>query len=284
MPRTPFDIHAERANQRGYHNQRDNTHSDIVSDTIIQDLWQLCPAVRSDLESGRVGYWKNRKISWGRGRVTDLIVGEPARSEMKFHRPAISPFDWRGAAADKRNKPNLEALRIVIEHKTVITAHRNRDARHDDLNNLWQEARDKPRVIVGATVMVGLAERYLNIADQLHKRYTDDEAFNREIISRVKAHDEKLFTDYRVSENKPHEIKATFDKFNTLPRRPKDRSKPGFDVLLLCPVHYDNVNPARVVRDNQFGIDVDAEYKRFLGRICSDYTAFWGGIDAGGRD
>jgi len=273
-PTTPFDAHAEMVNRMGYHNHRVNTHSNIISDGILRDLWELCPALHSDLEEGRVGYWKNEKINWGRGRVTDVVVAEP--SFQRTEKPRREPtFDWHGAASIKGAKPNLKKLRIVIEHKSVITAHRNRDARHDDLNNMWQEATSD--VIVGATVMIGLAERYLNVADQLKKR-AGEERFNAEIVPRLKAHDRTLFDDFAfaISNNKPDQSRKTFEKFSTLPIRPPDRSARGFDVLFLCPVYYDNVNPAYVARDNPFGINVDSNYQEFLKRICNDYTRLWG--------
>jgi len=41
------------------------------------------------------------------------------------------------------------------------------------------------------------------------------------------------------------------------------------------PVFIDNVYPPRVARDNALGIDVDAEYRAMLDRICKAYTARW---------
>jgi hypothetical protein len=274
MGLTPFDLHAAETNNEGYHNHRVNTHSDIVSDAIIRDLWKKCPTIHRDLENGKIGYWKNQKIDWGRGRQTDMVVAEPVLPPSRI---AETKMDWHGAAATRGAKPRLDKVRIVVEHKSVITAHRNRDARHDDLNNLWQEASNAGGdVIVGATVMIGLAERYLNVPDRLKARISKDQ-FNNEVLPRLKAHDPKLFSDfpYAVSSNRPSDPRLSFDKFNTLPRRPPHRSKPGFDVLLLCPVNYDNVSAAQVARKNPFGIDVDAECEKFLQRICADYTRLW---------
>jgi hypothetical protein len=290
MQQTPFDVHAALVNQRGYHNHRVNTHSDVISDGILQDLWRGCPALRADLEAGRVGFWKNKKIKWGRGRDTDLIIAEPIVAKSRGMQGALT-YDWHGAAVDARSKPNPNRVRIMIEHKSVITAHRNRDARYDDLNNLVQDiVRDAAaNIVIGATVMVGVSEYYLNIPDKLlpnfikksetGKKQFDEERFSREILARVKAHDEILFKDYSfaVSYNKSDEIKETFGKFNRLSRRPQNnRSQLGYDALLLCPVYYDNVHEARVARNNDFGIDVDGEYQQFLRRICEDYTALWG--------
>jgi len=228
--------------------------------------------LQADLERGYVGYWKNKKIKWGRGRETDLVVSEPELQVTEKQR--LAKFGWIGAASIRAAEPNLDNLRIVIEHKSVVTAHRNRDARHDDLNNMWQEATSD--VIVGATVMIGIAELFLNVADQL-KKSVGSKRFNAEIVPRLRAHDKTLFDDFKsaVSVNKPGQCRKTFERFSTLPIRPPDRSERGFDVLLLCPVYYDNVNPAYVARDNPFGINVDLNYNYFLKRICDDYTRLW---------
>jgi hypothetical protein len=49
----------------------------------------------------------------------------------------------------------------------------------------------------------------------------------------------------------------------------------AYDYVLLVPVFIDNVCPPRVARDNALGIDVDAEYRSMLDRICKAYTARW---------
>lgn len=276
MNRTPFDAHAEATNKEGYHNHRVNTHSDVVSDAIVEDLWKMCATLRKDLESGRVGYWKNKKLNWGRKQATDLIIAPPL-SQPQNESPNVPSSGWHGAAGIKGMKPDLTKIRVAIEHKSVATAHRNRDARYDDLNNLWQDANTAGvDAIVGGTVMVGLAKRFLNVPDRL-KFLAGKDRFGHEILPRLKAHDKTLADEFpkAISENTPKQQAETFRKFNTLPRRPPDRSRAGLDVLLLCPIHYDNIGPARVARDNPFGIDVDAEYKKFLERICTDYSRLW---------
>ena len=64
----------------------------------------------------------------------DLLIGEP----------------------DAAGNPDLKKVRICIENKSVITAHRNRDARFDDLYEVLQDLHGiKSEIIMGATVMVG---------------------------------------------------------------------------------------------------------------------------------
>lgn len=292
MPSTPFDEHASRANEEGYHNHRVNTHSDLVSEGIIRDLVARSPALRTHLDKGQVGFWVNRRNPWGRKRNTDFVIAEP-NLDGKVRPELLVPLGLRGAAAWGLN-PDPANVRMIGEHKSVITAHRNRSARHDDLDHLYKDANAHGKeVIVFATVMVGVAEWYLNVADGVkgffdrwghdaegrRKKVFMEDRFRSEFLPRVRAHDLTLMDDYiaAVSENSPRDIEATFEAFQTLPRRPAtDRSQPGFDALLLVPVHYDNIHPARVERENRFQIDVDLAYDRFLNRLASDYERLFG--------
>jgi hypothetical protein len=263
---TPFDIHAEMVNRIGYHNHRVNTHSDIISNGIIEDLKHISKTFASDLESGRIGCFKNQPNPWGRKRNTDLIIAKPLT----------------------KSKSSPSQIRAIIEHKSVITAHRNRDARHDDLFNLCQEAAADPHIVVAGTVMIGLCERVLNIPDHIRKTYKlpgisksgrrgtdiDEDRFEKEILSRVRSHDQKLWADfeYAVSYNTPGDIQKTLSKFRTLPIRQKNNPDfAGFDALLLVPVYYNNVDPARVARDNNLGMDVDKDYNLFISTISKAY-------------
>jgi hypothetical protein len=272
---TPFDAHAARATENGYHNHRDNSHSDIISDGIVEDLKNKSALIKAHLEAGVIGYWKNQPNPWGRERDTDLVLAEPLHSEAK------------------KSKPDMKKIRLVVEHKSVLTAHRNRDARYDDLNNLCSGAGLTPNIIVAATVMIGIAERYLNVADQIKNRYMvyketpsgrqkkvlNTEAFNNEIMKRIFARDETLFVthEYAVSLNTRSDIESTFAKFRQLPVRDIDnRKKAALDALLLVPVFYDNVHASKIVRNNPFNIDVDKEYDAFILKLARIYENEYG--------
>ena len=98
-------------------------------------------------------------------------------------------------------------------------------------------------------------------------------------MSRLKKHDEKLWDDYQsaVSYNTEEEIRATINKFRSLPVRDiSDPTKAGYDALLLVPVNYDNVNPAKVARHNPFSINVDEEYKKFIHLLTRAYALRFG--------
>lgn len=68
----------------------------------------------------------------------------------------------------------------------------------------------------------------------------------------------------------------TAEKFRELPTRPPGRTDlVAYDYVLLVPVVIDNVHPPRVAPDNGLGIDIDAEYRAMLDRVCKAYTARW---------
>jgi hypothetical protein len=279
---TPFDRHAARVNQIGYHNHRVNTHSDIISDGIVQDLRTTCATLKDDLDALRVGYWRNKKNPWGRKRNTDLVVAEPLTDAVPQGKAPLAEEAWRGAAAFKKVELAPEKIRIVVEHKSIMTAHRNLSARHDDLNNLAQEAAGSPNVIVGATVMVGTAPRMLNVPDGIKKLYKSKPGrFERDVVSRMKKHNPLLWEKFKdfVSPNQPEHIAHSFHVLmSTVVKRrsPGNRNAVGYDAFLVVPVFYDNVNVARVVRDNPYGIDVDQEYRKFIERISDDYAKLYG--------
>ena len=79
-----------------------------------------------------------------------------------------------------------------------------------------------------------------------------------------------------MSHNRPIEAGQTLQKFRELPTRPPARTDlVAYDYVLLVPVYIDNVNPPRIARDNNLGIDVDAEYEAMLEQICRAYKARW---------
>ena len=47
----------------------------------------------------------------------------------------------------------------------------------------------------------------------------------------------------------------------------------AYDFALLVPVFIDNVHAPELPRPNALGIDVDADYREFIGKTCRAYTA-----------
>src|SRR5438105_1767468 len=133
---TPFDKVVEEIENRRYHNHRLEVHSDIVSAGIYQDLLTRCEALRRDVETGVVRQWLNVRAPGARERKIDLFIGE---------------------AASDTHDPDIKKLRICVENKSVITAHRNRDARFDDLNEALQVVHAaKSEAVMVATILVGV--------------------------------------------------------------------------------------------------------------------------------
>lgn len=256
---TPFDEVIARIASTGYHNHRLEEHSDLVSAGIYADLLAHCPALRADVEDKVVREWLNVRAPGARERKIDLFIGEP-QVEL--------------------GKPNIKRLRICVENKSVITAHRNRDARFDDLNETMQVVHGmKQEAVIVATILVGVARDVLNIPDQVKKLYKGKmPQFQKEVLPRLSSGDQSLWHQFAwaISRNKLNDPANTVAKFRMLPTRPPGHTHvQGYDYVLIVPVHIDNVNPPRIAFDNDLGIDVESDYSEMIESICKAYTARW---------
>jgi len=256
---TPFDDLIEDIKKRGYHNHRLPAHSDIVSKGILKDLLRLCDLIRLDFDTNRIRYWLNVPAPGARHRKIDLLIGE---------------------SQQKSKYPNLDRLRICVENKSVVTAHRNRDARFDDLNEALQVLHKvKPEAVLVATVIIGIAERVLNVPDKIKPTYKGRvKEFENKVLPRLSSGDQSLWKEFAwaVSINRTMDPRKTLEKFHTLPQRqPGHTHIVGYDFVLFIPVHIDNVNPPRVARSNSLGIDVDKQYQAMLEQVCKAYQARW---------
>lgn len=257
---TPFDAVIEQIKARGYHNQRLEDHSDVVSQGILNDLKARCLPFARDYETGKITSWKNVRTPGARNRKIDLMVG--------------------GAKPD--GTPDLERLRLCIENKSVITAHRNLYARFDDLNEALQVLhKAKAEAVLVATIIVGVAERVLNIPDRVKPLYkTKPKAFER-LVRRLSSGDNLLWNSFEsaISLNRPDDAAKTIAEFQKLPtRQPGHTHTVGYDYVLLVPAFVDNVNPPYIPTPNDpgsLGIDVEREYSAMLDTICKAYTARW---------
>ena len=253
---TPFDSAVAAIRRAGYHNHRLETHSDLISDGIVQDLTVACEAFRSDVDAGVVKIWRNIASPGDRERKVDLFVGEP----------------------DAAGNPDIAKVRIAVENKSVITAHRNRTNRFDDLSKVVAAVQGaRPEALLIATVMIGVAEKVLNIPDHVHKVFRGREAaFNETVLPRLSTGDETLFEEFHwaISKNTRQDPAKTIALFRTLPTRgPAQTHLVAYDSVLLVPVFIDNVNPPELPRPNALGIDVDADYREFISKTCKAYTA-----------
>jgi hypothetical protein len=255
---TPFDKVIKDIKKRGYHNHRLEDHSNIVSLGILKDLLKTCPPFREDFESGVINRWFNVHTPGARQRKIDLLIGQQLPD----------------------GRPDLNRMRICLENKSVITAHRNRDARFDDLNESLQVLyRVQPETVLVATVLIGTCDKVLNVPDKIKQLYRKKkEDFDKHIVPRLSSGDQMLWKefDWAVSENRLKDPEQTVDKFRQLQiREPSHTHKIGYDFLLLVPVAIDNVNPPKLARRNTLGINIDKGYHSMLEHICKTYNARW---------
>jgi hypothetical protein len=254
---TPFDELVAEIRARGFHNHRLEEHSGTVSRGILRDLCAMCKPFRQDFTRRRIREWLDFSSPGGRARKLDLVVAEPG---------------------EDAERPDLGRLRLCVENKSVVTAHRNRTNRYDDLSDVVGVLHRKtPDAILVATVLVGLAERVLNMPDRV-KLLLPPEEFSARILPRLSSGDQTLWGEFphAVSHNRPRDHERTVMRFRELPTRPPGRTDlVAYDYVLLVPVYIDNVSPPRVARDNNLGIDIDAEYQTMLDRICKAYKARW---------
>ncbi len=255
---TPFDLVVDEIKERGFHNHRKEEHSDTLSLGILQDLTSTCEPLRSDFATGQIRYWLNKPTPGQHERELDLLIG--------------------GARDDDPELPDLAKVRICLENKSVVTAHRNRTTRFQDLREVMKAVHAaREEAVLVATVMIGVAQRVLNVPDKIKPDVTA-RRFETRIKPRLSLGDARLWTDFRkaISKNRANDPAITLRKFQSLPtRKPGHSHVVGYDFVLLVPVFIDNVNPPFVARENNLGIDIDFEYQTMLTRICQAYTARW---------
>ncbi len=255
---TPFDNVIADIKKRGYHNHRLEDHSDIVSKGILKDLAESCKVIKEDLESNEINHWLNVPAPGARNRKIDLLISEPLQGT---------------------NVPDLDKLRICVENKSVITAHRNRGARFDDLNEALQVLhKAKPEAILIATVMIGISQQVLNVPDKIKPIYKNRPIEFEGIRKRLSSGDQSLWQEFSwaISNNNPKDAMKTLKRFQALPQRPSGYTHIiGYDFVLLVPIIIDNVNPPQLARSNPLGINIDKEYQAMLKQICKAYQARW---------
>ena len=252
-----FDDVMQAISAHGFHNHRREDHSAAMSRGILRDLRAMCKHFDKDFRNGCIRDWPDFPSPGGRARKLDLVIAEPS---------------------GEASAPDLSCLRLCIENKSVVTAHRNRTNRYDDLSDLVGVLhRKKPDAVLVATVLVGFSKHVLNVPDRV-KPFVTPEVFQTTILPRLSTGDTTLWDDFptAISRNRTTDPERTISKFLELPVRPPGRTDlVAYDFVLLVPVLINNVDPPRVARDNSAGIDIDTEYQTMLDRICKAYSARW---------
>src|SRR2546428_8891551 len=124
-------------------NPRSQANSDALSDLVVTDLRQMCPAIRSALDRGDLNARKNPGIRTAVAeRSIDLVLHENGEA------PQIS-------------------VRVSVEHKTIMTAHgKARKNRYGDIiayaNHMHNHSRKYDGVNVSRLVTGPLAPQPTN--------------------------------------------------------------------------------------------------------------------------
>jgi hypothetical protein len=257
---TAFDDVVRGIVDRKYHNHRLQDHSDIVSRGILRDLLESCRYLADDVAAGVVKHWLNVPAPGGRNRKIDLFMGEPGTD----------------------GKPDIHKVRICVENKSVITAHRNRDARFDDLDETMKAVHNiRSEAVIVATVMIGTALRTLNIPDDVKSFYLKqgkEAEFEQLVVPRLSSGDQTLWDDFpaAISVNRAADPDKTLQKLRTIQtRNPGFTHVQGYDFIMFAPMFINNVDPPHVDRQNHLGLDVDKDYAEFLEAVCKAYRVRW---------
>lgn len=173
-------------------------------------------------------------------------------------------------------------LRLAMEHKSVLTAHRNASNRQDDVyRNMRAIFAHNMKCISIATVLIGTVDRYLNVADYIRspmEKKGRKRAFDEDVLPRFGTGDPSLWEEFidAVSKNRQGDAQRTKSTFmQTSVRQVSDTHEAGLDYLLLIPVEIDNVNPPRIADRQALSIDAYAEYDAMIDVICRAYTMRW---------
>ena len=260
-PVSPLTSFIDGIRKRGFHNHRLCGHADALRDAIVDDLALCCPSFKADLAHGVIARWENVRDLGARSRKLDLVIAE----------------------ANRDGGPNLKKLRICLKSKSVMTAHRSRDSRFADLYATLQVLEDlKSEAVLVATVIVGVAEKVLNVPDDVKPLYKKRPGkFESEVLPRLSSGDQSLWDQFEraVSVNRPDDPRITIEKFRELPtRRPGRTHEAGYDYVLLVPALIDNVNPPSIPLPSDpksFGIDVGRDYAKMIEIMCKAYNARW---------
>jgi len=212
------------------------------------------------MAAGAVKHWLNIPAPGGRNRKIDLFIGEPG--------------------AD--GKADMSKVRVCVENKSVITAHRNRDARFDDLDETMKAVHNiRSEAVIVATVMIGTALRTLNIPDDVKAFYVKQgkhKEFSALVEPRLSSGDQALWSDFpaAISDNRPADPAKTLAKLRTLKtRNPGFTHVQGYDFIMFAPMFINNVDPPHVDRQNSLGLNVDEDYTDFLDAVCKAYRVRW---------
>lgn len=257
----------------GFHHPRTATeHSDKLSTYLLEDLLNSSKKLQEYAKQKKICFDFNVDVkSQISSHIIDLVIGEyePDSPIKKIH--FISGIEFLQA------RPISNKYQILIEHKSVITAHRNNKNRLRDLKEFASHVYlfDKKSVIA-ATMMIGTALEYFSVESLI--RYLKSENRFEELgkwKTKLCKGDPSLKNTFQgtivITKNKPYEAQKTYDLYKSeIPLR-ENIDEIGFDALFCLFVHIDNINPCRIDKEKNTGKDSINNYREFLNRIICSY-------------
>lgn len=252
--------------QSGPYNPRSPIYSNQMGIEICNDLYESSSIFKGHVHRGELCHFLNLPLSKPRGDIAieiDLIVGELKK-----------PLDLQTTLAPLKGCPlpkvensqadRMKTARIIIEHKSVITAHRNRGNRSKELvavRDVIVEA--YPNAVLVANVLIGTARKYLNyeVIDRA-KKALDVLCGNLvggydlgDLIKHIGTNHPDLHAflsneavaGLLLSENTKQDSEKTLKHLKAkLPLR-SDITGKHYDVLMIQFCHIDNIGPPRLV-------------------------------------
>ncbi len=135
-----------------------------MSIELLRDLYTNSSTFKTHTENGAMGYFLNLPVAKPRGGVAievDLVIGQLVRTVSC--QPRIGRTENRIRRMANSDVAMMNEVRILVENKSVLTAHRNRGNRSMELVAVEDVIADKyPEAILVANVLIGTALEFLN--------------------------------------------------------------------------------------------------------------------------
>jgi hypothetical protein len=269
------------------HHPRTGVHSDILSKGLLNDLCRVSDVFLNHAEEGEICYKLNMKIEdASRHHVVDLVIGRPRnKGQLQAKSEQLA-----GDGPLCQCVGELVETRIIIENKSLVTAHRNvfnRTRILTDISDFVRNSKHKDAILIG-TFLVGTAERFLNYetfvrARDVLNRLCKKSSYDFDSLEKNIGTGSRELRDFVTNPNLPERmvsVNRTDDPKRTLQSivgdiPVKTDTKTGYDALIIQFCHIDNVDPPRLDFPDFFD---DPSYSHFrydnamkhIGRIYDD--------------
>ncbi len=270
-----FDDLVDHIIKHKIYNPRPQVISRVLSRGIIKDLIKYSKHFREHIKEGIAVFRTDLRLTKdGKSHTIDLALGLRKKSESRTKRKPLS-IEIDGESLIVYNEEPLE-FTLFLENKSIITAHRNKRNRTRDLESL---ASFLPKFgedpIKAATMIIGTAERYLNVdrlkwaedaLDLLCKERNSDISIEgiRESMGQSDQTLIELLKDEKIAElfcskNKTEDPQKTMETvISEVPLKPD--SQEGFDAIAIQFLSLDNIHTPTLVTPDYFS---DEKYRRY---------------------